>query len=240
MAEPDFTAVFEDAAEREPGGEPREHPGEEPTAPIDNEGVSQAETAGGGEADALSAAVEQELNAILGDAGMVNPYTNEEIRTKADFLRWKQRFQADTAARSRDGENRTHDDGARTQAAVDRELAKIRRWDSNVKTLADIADNENFPAVYEKVMRGYDLADAFYLVNAEGYQRRAAAAAEQTAINRLRAKEHLVGVGSRGGGDVAVPREVMAEFRRLMPDASGEEIRKFYRKDRAHLKNKKG
>ncbi|MGM9567970.1 MAG: hypothetical protein ACI3W6_07320 [Clostridia bacterium] len=188
-------------------------------------------------------AAEKEMDELFRDAGMVNPYTNEAIRSKADFLAWKKRYQEDSAAAEKKNFNAPGEHGElqgetrkRVEQKVQRELEKIRRWDDGVQSLEDIADSENFAAIYGKVMRGYDLSDAVYLANAEKYQRRAAERAEQTAINRLRSKEHLVGVGPRGGGETVVPRDVMAEFKRLMPKASGEEIRKFYRRDQAHLK----
>lgn len=186
---------------------------------------------------------ETEMDDLFRDAGMVNPYTNEAIRSKADFLAWKKRYQEDSAAAERmnpdnPGEHREIPavPERRVKQKVERELEKIRRWDDGIQSLADIADSENFAAIYGKVMRGYDLSDAVYLANADKYQRRVVERAEQTAMNRLRSKEHLVGVGPRGGGETVVPRDVMAEFKRLMPKATGEEIRKFYRRDQAHLK----
>lgn len=251
MAEPNFSDVFEentpdaDSLSEESGTDSEEEktddtvassPGErEKDAPDRDAALDAARRE-----ERLSA--EKEMDELFCDVGMVNPYTNEVIRSKADFLLWKKRFQEDSAALN--GEPGGIKDSPATERSaenalrrtVDRELAKIRRWDDEVKSLEDIADSPNFEAVYEKVMRGYDLSDAVYLANAEKYRQRTAARAEQAAINRLRSKEHLVGVRARGGGDTVVPRDVMAEFKRLMPKASGEEIRKFYRKDQAHLK----
>ena len=44
---------------------------------------------------------ETEMDDLVRDAGMVNPYTNEAIRSKADFLAWKKRYQEDSAAAER-------------------------------------------------------------------------------------------------------------------------------------------
>ena len=247
MAEPNFSDVFEeDTLDTGSLSEEKDSDGEEEQTD-ESAASSRRET----EKDApdrdeeLSAArreerisAEKEMDELFRDVGMVNPYTNEVIRSKADFLLWKKRFQEDSASAAREDHASAEERNAENTVGrtVERELAKIRRWDDEVTSLEDIADSPNFAAVYEKVMRGYDLSDAVYLANAEKYRQRAASRAEQAAINRLRSKEHLVGVRARGGGETVVPRDVMAEFKRLMPKASGEEIRKFYRKDQAHLK----
>ena len=246
MAEPNFSDVFEentpdaDSLSEERGTDSEEEKTDDPVAsPGEREKDAPDRDA------ALDAArreerlyAEKEMDELFCDVGMVNPYTNEVIRSKADFLLWKKRFQEDSASASREDPASAEERNAENTVGrtVERELAKIRRWDDEVTSLEDIADSPNFAAVYEKVMRGYDLSDAVYLANAEKYRQRAASRAEQAAINRLRSKEHLVGVRARGGGETVVPRDVMAEFKRLMPKASGEEIRKFYRKDQAHLK----
>ncbi|HMM05257.1 MAG TPA: hypothetical protein PKD52_01070 [Clostridiales bacterium] len=124
----------------------------------------------------------------------------------------------------------------RIKSTMDQELAKIRQWDDSVKNLADITGAENYEVIYEKVKRGYSLSDAFYIANLEQMNRQTASKAEQSVLNHLRSKEHLAGTKMRGAGDITVPQAVMSEFKRLMPQASSEEIRHFYRKDLAQLK----
>jgi hypothetical protein len=124
----------------------------------------------------------------------------------------------------------------RIKTTVDQELAKIREWDGSVKNLTDITNAENYETIYEKVKRGYTLSDAFYLANLDHMNRQTVSKAEQSVLNHVLSKEHLAGTKMRGVGDVSVPQEVMREFKRLMPNASADEIRLFYQKDLAHLK----
>lgn len=186
---------------------------------------------------------EGEDDALFADIGMVDPYTGEPIETKADFLRWKEHFLADMAPGEEDevdyltldpmaGDYADRQVVGRLEQAIASELDKIRQWDSAVSALEDIAAAEVFPAIYEKVMRGYSLSDAFYLANADRLQQDAVTRAEDVLRRRLESKEHLRTVKNRGGGEEHIPAEVMAEFKRLMPEADVGAIRRFYRKDR--------
>lgn len=180
------------------------------------------------------------------DLGLVDPYTGEPIESRADFLRWKERFLADTAAQKEQAVRMTLPDPmaqdmedvalmARLYDAIGGELEKIRQWDGAVASLEDIAAAETLPAVYEKVMKGYSLSDAFYLANAESIQKEAVRRAEEAADRKFRSKEHLRAVTPRSGGEVRIPAEVMQEFKRILPEADMESIRKFYKKDRKRV-----
>lgn len=188
-------------------------------------------------------------DALFADIGMVDPYTGEPIETKEDFLRWKERFLADTAAQSEAGEGVTIADSmerdfadqsvaGRMEQAIASELDRIRQWDSAVAALEDIAAADVFPAIYEKVMRGYSLSDAYYLANADRLQREAVTRAEDALRSRLESKEHLRTVKNRGGGEPRIPAEVMAEFKRILPEADVGAVRKFYRKDRGRVRGR--
>ncbi|MBR5329471.1 MAG: hypothetical protein IKV45_04615 [Firmicutes bacterium] len=197
---------------------------------------------------AEAAPKEDEFAALFADIGMVDPYTGEPIRTKADFLRWKQRFMADTEYHQRHYQRAVLPDPMaydfadnemkmRLDRLVSAELDKIRQWDDAVEAIGDVAASEVFPAIYEKVKKGYSLSDAFYLANADRLQQAAVTRAEEAARAQLQSKEHLRGrTTGRGSGDIRIPADVMAEFKRIMPDADIETIRKFYQKDRAKMK----
>ena len=183
---------------------------------------------------------------LFADLGMVDPYTGEPIETREDFLRWKERFLADSEAHQAQAERMIFPDPmahdledaalmARIYDAVGGELDKIRQWDGAVVSLEDIAAAETLPAVYEKVMKGYSLSDAFYLVNADAIQKEAVRRAEEAADRKYRSKEHLRAVTPRGSGEVRIPAEVMEEFRRILPEADVESIRRFYKKDRKRV-----
>ena len=180
---------------------------------------------------------------LFADLGMVDLYTGEPIESRDDFLRWKERFLADSAEQKEDAvraavaDPMTEDEAdaalmAQMTEAIGAELEKIRQWDGAVGSLEDIAAAETLPAVYEKVMKGYSLSDAFYLVHADAIREEAVRRAVESADRKYRSKEHLRAVSPRGNGEVHIPAEVMQEFKRILPEVGVEEIRKFYKRDR--------
>lgn len=125
------------------------------------------------------------------------------------------------------------DDRARFQMQVDAELAEIRKYDPNVKTVADLRRLDRAEEFMDAVTNhGHSFLDAYKFVYAdriaEEKVKRAAAAAAQKARNSAAGKDHLRGTGVRGAGDVAIPENVMRNIRRMMPKASEKEIREAY------------
>lgn len=186
-----------------------------------------------------------------------NPYTGAEVRTRSDFLEWKRRY---LESAEEEESNLPHKEAAPEEPvpkaeppakaaepaeavpAVDisdviqKELAKIQRWDESVRTLTDIARDERFNEIYSRLQRGYDLSDAFYLTHAGDYLRQTAEKAEQETRNRLAGKEHLRPLGAAAGEEEPLSQAEAEEFRRLLPGATDDEIRAFCRRDsrRAH------
>lgn len=233
MGEPDYSGVFDAAEERSDIG----NAGAWEDAPASEERVSGQEENNVGGESALTETAAQEDDLFQG-LGFVNPYTGREISGREDFLEWKRQYAADRQSLEKD--SREHEGNADPEGMkkhIDGELEKIRRWDPSIRDLEQISSSDRFEEIYEKVKRGYSLADAFYVVHGERLQKQAADRAEQALRNRLKSKEHLEKTGSRGSSETAVPQEIMREFRRILPKADREEIRKFYRRDQAQLKH---
>ena len=212
---------------------------------FDGEETVEGTEEGGGKEDPAEVGDDE----LFADLGMVDPYTEEPIRTKADFLAWKRRFmeeQREAAdAPDNSGDDPLGQDVPETQTMTDPlrgivegELAKIRSLDREITDLESLAACPYFPRIYEKVMRGYALSDAYSLAKAEEQRHIAEARARRSDDLKRRGKEHLKRVTPRGGGEISVPNEVMAEFQRLLPDATKEEIRRFYRKDHKRQRRK--
>ena len=212
-----------------------------------------------------TAAIEAETAEILTAAGFVNPYTGEPIRTLADLKNWQITFGEERAKAEADfvadaspeanlspAEARAAEKESRAAAALaaaeeervkltaERELLKIRNLDDSVETIADVLTGAKGDDIYGMVKRGYAIADAYALAYREELQQRQEARLRQEIRNELRSKEHLTAVDGRGQEQPSVPPEIMREFRRLLPDATGEQICRFYQKDLKNVKRKKG
>ena len=128
---------------------------------------------------------------------------------------------------------------AGAKADMEKQIAAIGKYDSSVKTLADVTKLPEFPEIYERVKRGYRLDDAYFVVNrdkiAAGERDRVAAAERQRTLNSRASKEHLSAADPRGKGAVTVPRDVMEQYRIFNPDATDAEIERHYRQQ---IKNK--
>lgn len=193
-----------------------------------------SEVFGGDAVGTMTGETVSDDDALFADLGMIDPYTETPIRTKADFLAWKERFMAERDGAPADAPA----EGDGIDAAIKEELAKIRGIDPAIGDLATLADQPYFPRIYEKVLHGYSLADAFALVKAEEQRRFAEVRAKQNMDRKSRGKEHLKATPRRGGGEVTISEAEMAEFQRLLPDATKDDIRRFYKKDhkRKHRK----
>ena len=60
--------------------------------------------------------------------------------------------------------------------------------------------------------------------------------AEEKARAKAAGKDHLSATASRGRGSLSVPAGEMAIIRALLPDATDEEIRRYYNQDRKRFR----
>jgi hypothetical protein len=133
-------------------------------------------------------------------------------------------------ARRRDAMQRQAD----ARARIDKEVEEISKLDDSIKSLEDLSKAECFPQCVDLVKRGYSLTHAYTLVNAD--KLREAAIAQrvkkgvQAELNKRSNKDHLQGTTQRGGGTERVSNDIIKEFRVLNPEATVEDIQKYYDK----------
>ena len=116
------------------------------------------------------------------------------------------------------------------RAQVDRELAQIAKMDPAMKDLNAILTSDIGPAFRQYVSKGEDFVTSFYKAKELQAQTQQQAAAAEKA--KAASKGHLTSTKQQGEGALSVPAEDMAYFRELMPDATAEEIQKYYNADR--------
>lgn len=192
------------------------------------------------------------LDEAIAASGLINPYTNKAITTKAEL----DEYTAQMAKERRDSWLETHDvqedelneyvenlpevQAARQaqqemaqqkqQMVLDEQIKAVTKLDPNIKTVQDLVAHPKYAEIYDKVQRGYSIPDAFFIVNREELTSKSAAAAKQAALNKAKSKEHLESTSQRGQGAVTVPADVMAQYRLFNPKATEAEIQAHYNK----------
>lgn len=123
-----------------------------------------------------------------------------------------------------------HEQQAASQ--IEQDIKNITAIDPSIKTVGDLAKQENFPQIMQLV-RDHNLTVdmAYKLANMDKIAQRQSAAAQQAAINQVKGKSHL---NPFTGGDAAgqrmaeIPARELPVWREYYPDLSLEELRKKY------------
>lgn len=205
----------------------------------------------------------QKFEQFFANSGLVNPYTRQPIRSKAEYDAYRVQYEAEQKASllkksgMSDAEFQAFVSGlpevrqareaqAKAEAAerevraeqaklkVAEQLKEIQAIDPNIKELKDLAKLETYPQLYDMVKRGYSIADAYRLSNFDALTQKAAEASRQAAMNAAKSKEHLNPTVQRGAGAVTVPEDVKAEYLAFNPGATEAEIQKHYQKYMKH------
>lgn len=159
--------------------------------------------------------VEAMLDAQIAQLGMVNPYTGQPIKTRAEFEEYKTRYEREReeeelakSGLSREALDRLigqhpavkqvqtvlqameREREAKRQEearrALESDLANITALDPAIKTLEDLPKMENFDRFTELVRRGYKIDDAYRVVNFDKLVNRRAATAADAAAQKAR------------------------------------------------------
>lgn len=205
----------------------------------------------------------QKFEQFFANSGLVNPYTRQPIRSKAEYDAYRVQYEAEQKASllkksgMSDAEFQAFVSGlpevrqareaqAKAEAAerevraeqaklkVAEQLKEIQAIDPNIKELKDLAKLETYQKLYDMVKRGYSIADAYRLSNFDALTQKAAEASRQAAMNAAKSKEHLNPAVQRGAGAVTVPEDVKAEYLAFNPGATEAEIQKHYQKYMKH------
>ena len=119
---------------------------------------------------------------------------------------------------------------------VDAQLARIRAMDPEMHDLGDILRSDAGESFRRYVGMGLDFVDAYTLAARDRLEELRSRRAEDAARAKAAGKDHLSATTSRGRGALSVPAGEMAIIRALLPDATDEEIRRYYNQDRKRFK----
>ena len=119
---------------------------------------------------------------------------------------------------------------------IEAELAQIRAMDPEMTDLNAIISSEAGDKFRQYVSRGLGFLDAYTLAARERLgdlrDRRTAERARAKAAGKV----HLSATSTRGQGGVNVPPGELAIIRALLPEATDEEIRRYYQYDKKRFK----
>ena len=187
--------------------------------------------------------------------GLINPHTGKPITNEAEYEEYaeaqaeqqKREFLSQSGmseedynafvaglpevaeARRREAENAAAVQRMRqaeAEARLTAEINEIAKLDSKIKSVEDLANQENYDTFYDLVQKGYGMADAYKLANFDKLTGQAAAAERQKALTLAASKDHLKSTRARGEGATAVPADVRAMYRMLNPNEA--EIKAHY------------
>ena len=113
---------------------------------------------------------------------------------------------------------------------IKEQITEINKLDNNIKTLDDLVKLDRYEDFSKKVEKGYDLIDAYKTTYFDKIKTNEVESVKQNVLNNLGSKGHLKTATGKGGNDVFVPDEVMAMYKKNMPNMSDNEIRKHYGK----------
>jgi len=118
------------------------------------------------------------------------------------------------------------------QKQITADIKEISKIDSDIKSIEDLAKLPNFSKITEKVNAGMSLVDAYKIENFDKLLGKKQAAAEQSAINKAKSKDHLSATdGNTSPGNlITIPTEELSEWKSSFPGESVEQLTKRYTK----------
>lgn len=237
----------------EEGAETEQKPSDESSHHVqtDEENARYAAMRRKAEADAEKR-MNAELDKSIASLGLTDPYTNKPITNHAEMQAYRQRFVEEQRKEVQEKAGMSPEDYQRfvdslpevqagkaaqqkvidleIRAKIDSQMREIQMISPEIKSMEDLSKLDNFDKLYDMVGKGYELADAYKVLNYDRLTAKAAEAAKQQALNSIGGKNHLQPVTPRGQGAVPVPADVAAEYRALMPEATDAEIQAHYNK----------
>ena len=198
----------------------------------------------------------READRMVESLGMVNPYTGQMIKTKAEYdayvtakageakknfleqsgiteAQYQQMIQSlpevQEALRAKAESERAAAEYRQAQAKsrLDEQMKEVTKLDPEIKSIDDLSKMENYDAFYALVKKGNSFADAYRLANFDKLVERSNAAEKQRVLNASAGKQHMTTVSSsQSSGLDAVPPETRDIYRTMFPDMNDEQIAK--------------
>ena len=252
---PEEGAEEQEAAEPEAGTEPSGEKGQETAEPADDE-TDHPQRRQSQEDNRRFAAMrrraEQEArdrasregDAAIAAAGIMDPRTGRPVRTRAELEACRAGGRAEKGGGLAPAEyRRPAGEPPEVKAArqalayaqeteihrkVEDQVRQISRMDPSIREKGDLSRLSCYEQMCRMVEKGYELADAYRVLNFDELLRRNEAAARQAALNSVSGKSHMAQRKPRGEGGAYVPPDVAEEYRLFLPGITDAEIQAHY------------
>lgn len=116
------------------------------------------------------------------------------------------------------------------QRMVTEAINEINKYDPDIKSLDDLTKSPYYEAFYGLMNKGYTIADAYKIAAFDKITSMKVNSAKQTVINNIDSKNHFKPIHGAKSKETSVPEEVLATYRKNMPNMSDAEIKEHYNK----------
>ena len=116
------------------------------------------------------------------------------------------------------------------QAMITDAISQISAVDPDIKSLDDLIKLENYDEFYGLVEKGYSIPDAYKIVAFDKITARKVDSATENVITNANSKNHMKPLSGGKSREISVPQDILATYRKNMPNMSEQEIREHYSK----------
>ena len=109
-------------------------------------------------------------------------------------------------------------------------INEINKYDSDIKSLDDLTKSPYYDTFYSLIDKGYTIADAYKIAAFDKITSIKVDGAKQTIINNIDSKSHFKPIQGSKSNETRVPEEVLATYRKNMPNMTDAEIKEHYNK----------
>ena len=105
-----------------------------------------------------------------------------------------------------------------------------QEFGQEISKYEDIEKMDNAQQILDYMQRGNTLTESYYLANRSSISSNDMQKAKQQAVNTMAGRGHMSKPASGSGDNHSVPKEVADQFRKMVPGATDEEIKRLYQK----------
>lgn len=152
------------------------------------------------------------------------------IQNTADFNSYVEELVAKSPVLEQARQLLEHQKQEEQERMVTEAINEINKYDNDIKSLDDLTKSPYYDAFYSLIDKGYTIADAYKIAAFDKITSIKVDGAKQTIINNIDSKSHFKPMQGSKSNETRVPEEVLATYRKNMPNMTDAEIKEHYNK----------